>query len=256
MLTVQPLILGIPHLLYFGVQRPYEAWRSRHAMQPSRKPLPDRGRYLHATVVQLATLGANSLAMLVILWMFSSRDRLGGYVFVFGHAVSSARGVWSGLFPLQWPSVEAWWYGALAYVVMVSIDLPFSRRCIERGERHSHFSMPQTRSERLWWIGLSVAAGVGEELTWRGVQPELIAQITGALWPAVLLCSATFGLGHISQGWRWAMVTGAFGLLFHALVWLTGSLYVAIVVHIAVNVTVGLYSGVVGTRVGYGLSRT
>jgi membrane protease YdiL (CAAX protease family) len=49
------------------------------------------------------------------------------------------------------------------------------------------------------------------------------------------------------------MVTGAFGLLFHALVWLTGSLYVAIIVHIAVNVTIGLASGVHGRRVGYGL---
>jgi membrane protease YdiL (CAAX protease family) len=253
---VQPLILGIPHLLYFGVQRPYEAWRSRHACSRAERHSRIVAATLHATVVQLATLGANSLAMLVILWMFSSRDRLGGYVFVFGHAVSSARGVWSGLFPLQWPSVGAWLYGALAYVVMVGIDLPFSRRCIERGERHSHFSMPQTRSERLWWIGLSVAAGVGEELTWRGVQPELIAQITGALWPAVLLVLRDLRPWSYQPGWRWAMVAGAFGLLFHALVWLTGSLYVAIVVHVAVNVTVGLYSGVVGTRVGYGLSRT
>lgn len=111
--------------------------------------------------------------------------------------------------------------------------------------------MPQNRSERLWWIALSAAAGISEEITWRGVQPELMAQIAGSLWPAVLLCAATFGLGHISQGWRWAMVTAAFGLLFHALVWMTGALYVAIAVHIAVNVTVGLYSGLMGRRVGY-----
>jgi membrane protease YdiL (CAAX protease family) len=67
--------------------------------------------------------------------------------------------------------------------------------------------------------------------------------MTGALWPAVLLCAATFGIGHARQGRRFVLIAALFALVFHALTLVTGSLYVAIAVHAAINITVGLRAG-------------
>ncbi len=98
-------------------------------------------------------------------------------------------------------------------------------------------------TERCWWIALSVVAGLTEEVTWRGVQPELIARLTGEPLVGVLTSAVAFGVGHVDQGRRWALASSGIAVLLHILVWLTGSLWVAIVVHVAVNVTTGLWSG-------------
>ncbi|HUR21005.1 MAG TPA: CPBP family intramembrane glutamic endopeptidase, partial [Vicinamibacterales bacterium] len=102
---------------------------------------------------------------------------------------------------------------------------------------------PQTREERIGWVIHSAAAGITEELTWRGVQPALIAQLTGHLWPAIVICAATFGLGHIRFGKAFVPIAAFFALIFQALAWATGGLYVPMLVHVAVNVIVGLRAG-------------
>jgi hypothetical protein len=55
------------------------------------------------------------------------------------------------------------------------------------------------------------------------------------------------------QGWRSAAVILVFALGFHALVWLSGSLYVAMAVHIAYDVTAGISYGRLGRELGYQL---
>ena len=44
-----------------------------------------------------------------------------------------------------------------------------------------------------------------------------------------------------------------FALGFHALVWLSGSLYVAMAVHIAYDITAGITYGRLGKKFGYSL---
>ena len=194
-------------------------------------------------VSSLAGLGFISLMPLAVLWLRSrggAAGEAGSIIHIYGRQVPDQSSIWSGLLPLAWPSPSSWLLGLALFGIMASADLWYSRRCLARGEPHMYFSTPRTSEERRWWIALSGAAGVGEELTWRGVQPELIAQMTGALWPAVAICALTFGIGHIRQGWGGVAIVTVFSLACHGLTLATGSLYVAMAVHVAVNITVGL----------------
>jgi len=133
-------------------------------------------------------------------------------------------------------------YGLLTCVVMVAVALPHWRGGVMRGERFSYFAMPRLPAERAWWSVLSVLAGITEELTWRGVQFQLVARLTGSPVAAIAVCALTFGLGHLGQGWRWAATVVGFALAFHALTWSTGSLYVAMAVHVVVDLVGGFYT--------------
>jgi membrane protease YdiL (CAAX protease family) len=92
-------------------------------------------------------------------------------------------------------------------------------------------------------VAVSVAAGVAEEITSRGVLYSLLITATGATWAAVVLASIAFGLGHLVQGWRGAGVVTGFALAFHGLVLLSGSLHLAIVVHVVYDIAAGLSYG-------------
>jgi len=232
-----------PHLIYFGLVRPWQSWTHRHSLRREGYVFPPLVPYYQRAVSSLAGAGFFSLVVLGAVWLHSrggAAGEAGSVIHIYGRQVPEHSLIWSGLLPPAWPSLTSWLLGLVVYAAMASTDLWYSRRCLARGEPHMYFATPRTRQERRWWVALSLAAGVGEELTWRGVQPELIAQMTGALWPAVTICALTFGIGHIRQGWGWVAIVTVFSLACHGLTLATGSLYVAMAVHVAVNITVGL----------------
>jgi membrane protease YdiL (CAAX protease family) len=106
--------------------------------------------------------------------------------------------------------------------------------------------MPANSRERAWWMAVSIVAGVGEEISWRGAQAALVGILTGDFWIAAILCSISFGLTHAVQGWKSIAIIAVFALGFHTLVWLGGSLYVAMAVHVAYDVTAGISYGRLG----------
>jgi len=106
--------------------------------------------------------------------------------------------------------------------------------------RVSRLFIVSTPAERRWWTLLSIVAGTTEELTWRGVQPALLAWCHVPAGAAIAICAATFGVGHLAQGWKWAVAVFGFALAFHALTWVTGSLIVPMAVHVAVDLTGGV----------------
>jgi membrane protease YdiL (CAAX protease family) len=57
---------------------------------------------------------------------------------------------------------------------------------------------------------------------------------------AALVSALSFGAAPMMQGWRSSAFIVLFGLNFQAVVWLSGSLYVAVAVHVAYDITVGL----------------
>jgi membrane protease YdiL (CAAX protease family) len=238
LLSLAPL-----HLVHFGLVLPYRTWRHHNVWPTSDAPRRSRVQHYKADLVHFASCGFISITTLFSLWLTASRTPIESHIFVFGRVVGTPRAVWGGLLPLEWPSLMSLGFGVVAFAVMVAIDLAYSRRCFDRDAPHMHAATPQTREEQAGWIAVSLAAGVTEELTWRGVQPELIAQLTGHLWPAVLICAATFGLGHIRQGKPFVLIAALFALTFHALTWLTGGLWVPMMVHVAMNVVVGLRAG-------------
>jgi CAAX protease family protein len=67
------------------------------------------------------------------------------------------------------------------------------------------------------WILVSLAAGIGEEIIFRGYLQRQFRAATGSLLAAVLLQGLTFGLLHMYQGWKQVMVIVPLGILYGAL---------------------------------------
>ena len=141
--------------------------------------------------------------------------------------------------------------GGLLYVATVAFMRPRWRRAVERRSRVVYLFMPDTRAERGWWIGVSVLAGIGEEITWRGVQTALLAYLTDSYVAGSILSALSFGLAHYIQGWRSAGLITVLALCTQAVVWLSGTLYIAMAVHVAYDITAGLTYGRLGRELGY-----
>ena len=207
------------HLFYFGVHLPYRAWRYRNVW-PDTAVRRTRVEHYTANILQFSVQGAMSLMTVLFL-------------------LPAERGL---LFPLEWPTPWHLLLGVMTGGIIVAIDLAYSRRCFDRDAPHMYAATPQTREERAGWVVQSVAAGVFEELTWRGVQPALVARLVG-IWPAVVICVATFGIGHVRQGKPFVLLAALFAAMFQALTWATGALYVPMLVHVAVDIILGLRAG-------------
>jgi membrane protease YdiL (CAAX protease family) len=213
-------LAGWLHVLNFGILLPVLAVHSRKKLLPTERPLPNRLRHFQKTA-----LGLVMLATLSFL-------------------VAKVQNV--PLFPRALPPLTAVVTGVVLYAAAVLFMRPRWRRAIERRVRVVHLYMPANARERAWWVAVSVLAGVGEEITWRGVQAALLGIFVGNALVAALLCSTSFGLTHIIQGWRSAALIVVFALGFHWLVWLAGSLYVAMAVHVAYDITAGISYGRLG----------
>ncbi len=221
-----PGIAGVCHLLFFGVYIPLVCVRGWWKHVEKKQPFPDRRQHFRNTAVQLAILAMVSLAV-------ARAERIDLFAY---DSAQLLRGVLGGV---------AMYAAAVAYM------RPRWRRAVERRARVVDLFMPEDRSERAWWIAVSILAGVGEEITWRGVQTALLYGLTGSLWIAALASAIAFALAHAIQGWRSVGVILLFALAFQSVVWLSGSLFVAMIVHVAYDVTAGLSYGKLGRELGY-----
>ncbi|MBK8314487.1 MAG: CPBP family intramembrane metalloprotease [Acidobacteria bacterium] len=62
--------------------------------------------------------------------------------------------------------------------------------------RRLFFSCPHGKKEKVLWLVISTLAGIGEEITYRGVMWILLSRLTGSYWGAALIASAVFALSH------------------------------------------------------------
>lgn len=98
-----------------------------------------------------------------------------------------------------------------------------------------HVLLPRNRRERGWLVAVSVGAGTGEELIYRGLLPALLV---GAGVPpgwAVLGQGVLFGLAHRYQGTAGVVATSVVGILMGALAAHTGSILLPVLLHIAMD---------------------
>jgi membrane protease YdiL (CAAX protease family) len=98
--------------------------------------------------------------------------------------------------------------------------------------------LPHTRSELALFRGLSVTAGVCEELLFRGFLIWYFGNYTGLI-QAALLSSLAFGIGHAYQGPRGIALTALVGTFMSAVYLLTGSLLLPMLIHAAMDLHVG-----------------
>ncbi|WP_017610279.1 CPBP family intramembrane glutamic endopeptidase [Nocardiopsis xinjiangensis] len=106
----------------------------------------------------------------------------------------------------------------------------------EPGRRVEELLYPRTRAEQASAAGTAVTGGFFAELLYRGLFITLVASMGLPLFAAALLSILLFSLAHVYQGW-WGAAHGALtGTLFTVLYLGTGSLWVPIAVHVALNI--------------------
>lgn len=99
--------------------------------------------------------------------------------------------------------------------------------------------LPRTRSELLWFGGLSLTAGFGEEFLYRGYFIWVFAPWLG-WWGAAALSLSLFAIGHLYQGWNGVIRTAIVGALFTLVVAISSSLWPAIALHALTDLGAGV----------------
>lgn len=99
--------------------------------------------------------------------------------------------------------------------------------------------IPQTRQEQVLFAAVSLTAGLCEEFLYRGWLLHLFTALLGAWWMGLIVSSVLFGLGHIYQGRSGVLGSGVLGVVFGLIVIWCGTLWVAQLLHAAINLNNG-----------------
>lgn len=101
--------------------------------------------------------------------------------------------------------------------------------------------MPVTARDRMLFVGVSITAGVCEEVVFRGFLIHALHAGTGSLPLALLLSSGAFGVAHAYQQPIGALRAGLLGLILAIPLVLTGSLVPSIIAHALIDILSGLW---------------
>jgi membrane protease YdiL (CAAX protease family) len=207
-------IAGYYFLLYIGFLLPFLAYRSSKKIH-SGQVIASRVRVYLSTLIQLV--------FLVALALFAAWRN---YLPLFPHAIIGFREIGIGI---------------AAFVLKIGYFFFRFFSGKHRGSRALQLIAPQTRNEKILYIWMALMAGVCEEIAYRGVGFQLFAWITNSYLAGALLSAVVFGLAHIVQG-----RSAVFAVILHALVdqlvvYLTGTLYIVMVIHFLYDAIVGLF---------------
>lgn len=151
--------------------------------------------------------------------------------------------------PVWQPAGGRWLAWLLAAVLAgggIVLMRPRWRKNVEARDPTVRLFMPTNASERRLWVMLAVAAGVSEEVTYRGVLLALLWMLTGSGIAAAVVSAIIFGVSHAVQGWKSAGIITIIALLLQGVVALSGTLYPAIVAHAVYDIVAGLTYGRLG----------
>ena len=149
-----------------------------------------------------------------------------------------------GLLSFHVPTVLAWTGGLMLAAFVLLGGFLLARRYL--GLQETPFLaqlLPKTGREKFVFVFLSLSAGLGEELAYRGFLIPALAIVFGTAWGAVLLSSLVFGILHSYQGWLGMARTALLGMVLAVSFVVTGSLWPAILAHALLDVLVGVVFG-------------
>jgi membrane protease YdiL (CAAX protease family) len=104
--------------------------------------------------------------------------------------------------------------------------------------QHVRFIIPHTAAELRLFTAVSITAGICEELLYRGFLIGYLSHWMGVI-QAALLSSLLFGVAHLYQGLRGILLTGAIGVFMSGIYLVSGSLYLPMIIHAAVDLSSG-----------------
>jgi hypothetical protein len=211
--------------LLFVVQPFADARSFRHSVARADAGEPfDRIRfYRHTMIVEWAALGTLAAA-----WYLFGRP-----VADLGVVTPGGFGFWAAaalLVPLVAYLLYAWHSAKHA-------DNATKAREIRSLGKLVHV-VPHTPRELRHFIGVSVTAGVVEEIIYRGFVIWFLALFM-PVWGAVIVSSVAFGLAHSYQGLSGSIRCGLVGLAFALLYVLSGTIWVPIVGHAILDIVQG-----------------
>lgn len=215
-------IAGIYHLVFFGLLLPWSAVKSARRLKTH--SYPPRRKYFLTIIAQQCFFVFLSFLVAWMEWVE----------------------VW------EQPRSLYWYLAGLAVLLtLVAAMLPRWRSAVEKRERRVYLFMARDNRERSLWVLISLLAGIGEELTYRGVMFILLWRITGSPGTAALIAAVVFGFSHYVQGWKSSILIGGFALIFQALYYFSGSLIIPMLVHFLYDVTAGMMYGYFGNKLSY-----
>jgi len=131
----------------------------------------------------------------------------------------------------------------VAAVVVIS-GAELTRRWLGVGESALLATLlPRTPAERTAFAGLSLVAGWGEELAYRGYAIPALVVIGASPWAAAAVTSVAFGMVHAYQGTIGVARTAMLGMILAVPVVLLDSLWPSIVAHVMIDLVGGLWLG-------------
>jgi hypothetical protein len=212
-------------LLLFVLQPILGAFESRYYIARAKAGQPaERVRFYRQT----ALIEWVFFALLVAAWLDFGRP-----IADLGFVMSEGPGFWSGVVLCT----------ALTGYLLYAWRTAKTASPAEKSKNIESFGdlvvfLPHTRRELHNFYGVSITAGIVEEVVYRGFVIWYLGQFM-PVWGAVVVSSVAFGLGHSYQGASGALRTGLIGLAFGALYVITGSIWLPIIAHALLDLLQG-----------------
>jgi len=167
-----------------------------------------------------------------------------------------ARRVGIVLFPPVRVDAVRWGVGAAFVAGMLGFGAARWRWRADWERRRLVGLLPREAGGWVMWTALSLAAGVGEEIIFRGVLHAAFEYWFGTMlggsgaaggsgvhsaawWIATVLSAAAFGLGHGVQGWSAAAVTFVMAMVLQGFALWSESLYLPMAQHFTYDLLAG-----------------
>jgi membrane protease YdiL (CAAX protease family) len=200
--------LAIFYVSFIGVLFPVECVRSYYKLKTG-APFPSK------TVYRLSTLFMHVMTLLlaILTWRMTWRSF---HLPIFARAT------------IGWKEIG---YGFATLILFVAVMVPMWKKYAMTKPGGVYRTMPQTSSDLGFWTVIALSAGFVEEIVYRGVLFGILNYWLHNWWASAILCAVSFALGHAIQGWKSTGIIFAIAMIFQGLVYLTGTLYVAMVVH-------------------------
>lgn len=141
---------------------------------------------------------------------------------------------------LRWPGTGTALLAAAATTAAGLLLMAGARLLRVRETDIIRFLLPRTGSEKIAFAGLSVSAGIAEEIVFRAFLIAALIAAGASVAAAAALSVVVFALSHAYQGVAGVVRVALLGTILTAPVLLTGSVYPAMIAHTALDLIAGL----------------
>lgn len=219
-----PTPLGAILLAHLLVVLPLLVWRSTQRFRAARAAAEGQEAALPLPRTQLFVSTIFMLGVLLLLAWAAGRD----YDYnIFRIESIGAREIGAGLAAF------------VLYLALRKVNRAM-RSDAERRRMTVYAMLPRSPLEWVLYTVMAGAAGVAEEAAYRGVGMYLLSEALGNAWVAALILATAFALAHLVQEWKSVAIIFLMALMMHALVAVTGTLVVAMVVHAGYDIVAAL----------------